>query len=159
MRWSSPTVRLTSREPVSTPRQFVEAPRETREHRVVADTPASLPLGHRLLPGRSSEIPLSVNWRGASEHESVRKADSGSRSDPGAGFGRIDRVDSFRMRRHPGVNVLSDRVQPGCGGLTHGISTAIQHRIQDHDSSKAVPQIEIYRVPFFCKKPEIFPDG
>ena len=34
---------------------------------------------------------LSVNWTGAGEHEGVRKADSGSRSDPGTGFGRIDR--------------------------------------------------------------------
>ena len=44
-------------------------------------------------------------------------------------------------------------------GLMNGISIAIQHGTQDHDSSEAVSQIKIQRVTFFCKKPEIFPDG
>jgi len=39
------------------------------------------------------------------------------------------------------------------------ISAAVQHGTQDHDSSEAVSQIKIQRVPFFSKKPEIFPDG
>jgi len=51
-------------------------------------------------PAQRKESPLSVNWTGARGHEGVRKADSGSRSDPGDGFGRIDWVDSFRMPRH-----------------------------------------------------------
>jgi len=46
-----------------------------------------------------------------------------------------------------------------CLGLTHGISTAIQYGIRDHDRSEGVPQIELHSVPFFCKKPKIFPDG
>ena len=44
-------------------------------------------------------------------------------------------------------------------GLTHWFSCAIQHRIQDHDRSEAVPQVKLHRVPFFGKKSEIFPDG
>jgi DNA-binding NarL/FixJ family response regulator len=33
--------------------------------------------------------------------------------------------------------------------LTHRISSAIQHGIQDDDRSEAVPQVKTQRVPFF----------
>jgi hypothetical protein len=67
-------------------------------------------------------LALAVHWGSAGEHQGVRQADSGSGPDPGAGFGRIDWVDSFRIRRHPGAIPDSDpRGREGDGGKPEAI--------------------------------------
>jgi len=62
-----------------------------------------LTLPKKAVLGHCTRSPLFVQWAGVDKHWRAEGRFWKPELIPGAGFGRIDWVDSFRMRRYPGV--------------------------------------------------------